>query len=453
MSKRRLLVHGSNAVILTVIIVAILVFANYFALEYGGRADLTREKLFSISDKTEKLIETLDRDIEIIGFFKELGLDRKQFLLLVNQYEKASDKINVQMVDPDKSPGLATNYGVTEYSTAVVVSGDENLKIKLSDPISDGIINTAEQEITNAIIKLTKSARKTLYFITGHGERDVNENNEVGNLGKLRIILGDEGYEVADLIIKQDLDLPVSDSMLVIAAPKKPLLDTELGAIKKFIDDGGNALFLLEPSGSPQVASLLSGYGFKIGSNIVIDPSSKLVGGGDVAPIVAEYPQHDITSDFKFATLFPFVSTVEAAEEGSSVTSIAKTSNYSWAETNLELFNQGSAEYNEGDAKGPVSVAAVATLENGNNVAVFGSVDFVSNRFLEFSGNKDLILNTVNWISGDENLISIRPKVAEQGKFVLTSGQFQFFFVSTIIVVPLIIIGLGIYVWYKRKNM
>ena len=340
-------------------------------------------------------------------------------------------------MDPDKSPGIASKYGVTEYSTVVLVSGDENLKLKLSDPISEGIIKTAEQEITNAIIKLNKTKKKTLYFISGHGERDVNDVKEVNNLGKFRLILQDEGYEVADLIIKQNLDLPVSDSILVISAPKKPLLDAELNAIKKFINDGGKTLFLLEPQGSGQIVEMLSAYGFKVGENIVIDPSSKLVGGGDVAPIVAQYPTHKITENFKFATLFPFVSTVDVVE-GSNTTlqSIAETSNYSWAETNLQQFDQGSAEYNEGaDKMGPLSVAAVGTLEGGGRTAVFGSVDFVSNRFLEFSGNKDLILNTVNWISGDEDLISIRPKVAEQGKFVLTSGQYQAFFVS------------------KRKNM
>lgn len=454
MSRKRLLLHGSNAIISVLVIIAIVVFANYFAKQYGGRADLTREKLFSISDKTEKILETLNTDVEVIGFFKELGLDRKQFAGLIGQYEKKSDKIKVKFVDPDKSPGLAKQYGVTEYSTVVLVSGDQNLKIKLSDPLSEGIIKTSEQELTNGIIKLTKSKKKTLYFVSGHGERDVNDTQDVSNLGKLRLIVQDEGYEVADLIIKQNLDLPVSDSILVIAAPKKPLLDAELNAIRKFINDGGKTVFFLEPQGSQQIVSLLSDYGFIIGNNIVIDPSSKLVGGGDVAPIVAQYPPHKITENFKFATLFPFVRTVDVPEGDVNLKPIAYTSKYSWAETNLQQFDQGSAEYNEGaDKMGPLSIAAVGTLDGGGKTAVFGSVDFVSNRFLEFSGNKDLILNTINWVSGDEDLISIRPKVAEQGKFVLTSGQYRAFFISTVVIIPLILIGLGIYVWFKRKNM
>ncbi|NIP39313.1 MAG: hypothetical protein GWO07_11905, partial [Candidatus Dadabacteria bacterium] len=412
------------------------------------------DKLFSISDQTKQILGTVQSEVEIIGFFKELGLDRKEFLTLAKQYEEYSDKVRLRMVDPDKSPGLATQYGITEYSTVVVARDQDSLKISLSDPLSDGIINTSEHEITNAIIKLSKDSRKTLYFLIGHGERDTKDVSDVSGFGQLVNAVRDEGYEVSELLVKQNLDLPKYDSILVIAGPRKTLLQTELSAIKNFMDEGGNVIFMLEPQGSAELAALLSQYGIKVGDNIVIDPSSKLVGGGDVAPIVAQYPPHKITNDFKFATLFPFVRTVEpASPEASNIESIAQTSSYSWAETNLALFEQGKADYEPGDRKGPVSVAVVGQLEQGGKIAVFGSVEFSANRFLLFSGNKDYVLNVINWISGDENLITIRPKVAEQGKIVLTDSQLKFFFAVTVILIPLIILTAGIFIWWKRKNM
>ncbi len=139
--------------------------------------------------------------------------------------------------------------------------------------------------------------------------------------------------------------------------------------------------------------------------------------------------------------------------EPSNIQSIAQTSTYSWAETNLPLYDQGKADFDSGDTKGPISVAVVGQLEQGNKIAVFGSADFSSNRFLLFSGNKDFILNTINWISGDENLITIRPKVAEMGKFVLTNTQLKLFLAVTVIFVPLMIIFVGVVIWWKRKNM
>jgi ABC-type uncharacterized transport system involved in gliding motility auxiliary subunit len=454
MSRKRLLLHGTNALVFSAIVLGIIVFANYFALKNGGRMDLTKDKLFSISDQTKQILGTIEGEVEIIGFFKEVGLDRKEFVALANQYEKYSEKIKLQMVDPDKSPGLATRYGITEYSTVVLVRDNNNLKIVLSDPLSDGIRNTAEQEITNAIIKLSIDSKKTLYFLIGHGERDIKDASDVSGFGQLVNSVKDEGYEVSELLIRQNLDLPKYDSILVVAGPQKALLDSEISAIKNFIDEGGSAIFMLEPKGSSELVSFFAEYDIKVGDNIVIDPSSKLVGGGDVAPIVAQYPPHKITTDFKFATLFPFVRTVgSASTESSNIESIAQTSTYSWAETNLSLFDQGQADFDSGDTKGPVSVAVVGELEKGNKIAVFGSVDFTSNRFLLFSGNKDFVLNTINWISGDENLITIRPKVAEQGKFVLTDTQLKLFFAVTVILVPLIIIIAGVAIWWKRKNM
>ncbi|NIT14288.1 MAG: hypothetical protein GTN99_08645 [Candidatus Dadabacteria bacterium] len=454
MSRKRVFMYGTNAALFTAVVLGIVVFVNYFALKHGGRVDLTKERLFSISDQTKQILGTLQGEVEIIGFFKEVGLDRKEFLTLANQYEKYSDKIKLSIVDPDKSPGMAQKYGITEYSTVVIVSGNNDLKLNLTDPLSDGIKNSSEGELTNGIIKISKESKKTIYFLTGHGERDINELSEVSGFGQLVQAIKDEGYDVSELLVRQNLELPKYDSILFVAGPQKTLLETELGAIKNFIDDGGSILFMLEPGGSEELAALLKDYGVKIGDNIVIDPSSKLVGGGDVAPIVAQYPPHKITNDFKFATLFPFVRTVEPlSPESQNIKSIAKTSNYSWAETNLALFEEGKADFEPGDTKGPVSVAVAGSLDPGNKIAVFGSTDFSSNRFLMFSGNKDFVLNTINWISGDENLITIRPKVAEQGKFVLTDTQLKLFFGTTVIFIPLVIIALGVTIWWKRKNM
>lgn len=454
MSSRRVLLHGANAVIFSAVVLGILIFVNYFALKNGARMDITKDRLHSISDQTKQILGTLQDEVEIIGFFKDTGLDRKEFLNLANQYKKYSDKIKLTMIDPDKSPGLATSYAITEYSTVVLVSRGNNLKINVSDPLSDGILNTTENEITNSILKLSKDSKKTIYFLIGHGERDIMDGGEVSGFGQLVNAVKDEGYEVSELLVKQNLDLPKYDSLLFIAGPEKPLLDAEISAIKKFIDEGGSAIFMLEPGGSPELVNMLSRYGIKIGSNIVIDPSSKLVGGGDVAPIIAQYPSHPITDDFKFATLFPFVRTVEPSQAGDSpITSIAQTSEYSWAETNLAQFDQGKADFDSADIKGPVSVAVVGELDTGGKIAVFGSTEFSANRFLMFSGNKDFVLNSINWISGDENLITIRPKIAEQGKLVLTDTEIKLFFVVTVVIIPLLILASGIVIWWKRKNM
>jgi ABC-type uncharacterized transport system involved in gliding motility auxiliary subunit len=451
--KRRLL-YGTNALVLTSVVLAILIIVNYLAFKQGGRVDATEGKLYSLSDQTVKTLEKLDKEVEVLAFFKPVGNDRREFQGLITEYERRSSKIKAEFIDPDKDPGIAKKYEVNEYGTVVLVSGDQNIRLKLADLISGGIVDDAEQEVTNSLIKLSKGVRKTVYFLTGHGERDIKDNTEPQGLGMLTSALNDEAYEVKELLLLRESNVPGENSILIVAAPKKRLIEREIDAIKKYLDGGGKAVFMIEPRSGNDLVSLLKQYGFDVGDAVIIDPSSKLVGGGDVAPIVTQYPPHDITEDFKFATLFPYSRTVDvASKEGIHTTEIAKTGEYSWAEKNFALFDQGIAQQDRDDKPGPLGLAAVGEIGESTRIAVFGSVDFVSNRFFDFSGNSDFFLNTISWISGDESLISIRPKVAREGKLTLTGSQLRVIFSLTVIGLPAIVLLSGIAVWWRRRNM
>jgi ABC-type uncharacterized transport system involved in gliding motility auxiliary subunit len=451
--KRRLL-YGTNALVLTSVVLGILIIVNYLAFKQGGRVDATEGKLYSLSDQTVKTLEKLDKEVEVLAFFKPVGNDRREFQGLITEYERRSSKIKAEFIDPDKDPGIAKKYEVNEYGTVVLVSGDQNIRLKLADLISGGIVDDAEQEVTNSLIKLSKGVRKTVYFLTGHGERDIKDNTEPQGLGMLTSALNDEAYEVKELLLLRESNVPGENSILIVAAPKKRLIEREIDAIKKYLDGGGKAVFMIEPRSGNDLVSLLKQYGFDVGDAVIIDPSSKLVGGGDVAPIVTQYPPHDITEDFKFATLFPYSRTVDvASKEGIHTTEIAKTGEYSWAEKNFALFDQGIAQQDRDDKPGPLGLAAVGEIGESTRIAVFGSVDFVSNRFFDFSGNSDFFLNTISWISGDESLISIRPKVAREGKLTLTGSQLRVIFSLTVIGLPAIVLLSGIAVWWRRRNM
>jgi ABC-type uncharacterized transport system involved in gliding motility auxiliary subunit len=326
--------------------------------------------------------------------------------------------------------------------------------VKLADPISGGIVDNAEEAFTNAIIKLSKNIKETVYFLAGHGERDIQNDSEPEGLGRLKQALEGESYEVKELVLLKELGIPKENSILVVVDPKKPLAQKEIEAIKKYLGDGGKAVFMIEPRSGEDLVSLLKDYGFDIKNDIVIDPSSKLAGGGDVAPIVAEYPPHEITSGFKFATLFPYSRAVDITKsDNARTTIIAKTSQYSWGETNFSLFDQGTAQKDPGDEPGPLGIAAVSAIGEKTKIAVFGNVNFVSNRFFDFSGNSDFFLNTITWLTGDEHLISIRPKAAEESNLALTGKQMRIIFSVTVIILPAIVLFSGIAVWWKRRNM
>ncbi len=195
----------------------------------------------------------------------------------------------------------------------------------------------------------------------------------------------------------------------------------------------------------------MGSYGFELSDDVIIDPSSKLEGGGDIAPIVSDYPIHEITQDFRFATIFPYTRSIDAVNSSYDTTVLANTGEYSWSERNFELFDEGVAQKEESDKPGPLGVAAVGEGNNKGRIAVFGSADFVSNVFLEFSGNRDLFLNTLNWVSGDENLITIRPKKSNSGNLTITTKQVNLIFVITVVVIPAVILFSGITIWWKRR--
>lgn len=454
MRRRRILIHGTNALVLTLLILGILAVINYLSWKIGSKLDVTRERLHSVSDQTIKVLNGLDKDIEVLAFFKDVGLDRLEFRELMGEYTGRSNRIKFRFIDADKEPGVARKYEIDEYGTVVLSSGDREIKVKVSDPISGTIKNNTEQELTNALIKLSSDKKKGVYFLVGHGERDINNNSDAGGLGKLKRTLEEEGYEVGELLLLRESIIPSKNSILIIASPAKPLSEKELGDIKKYLDEGGRAVFLIEPRMGGDLVSLLKDYGIEVENDIVIDPSSKVVGGGDVAPIVAQYPNHGITDNFRLATIFPFSRSINVTSKDNVTNKlIANTSQFSWSERNLSLFDQGIAQQDDGDKPGPLGVAEVSEIGEKSKVAVFGSADFVSNRFFGFSGNSDLFLNTVHWIVGDENLISIRPKVAEGGKLTITQNQLTVIFMVTVVLLPAIVLFTGVGVWLKRRNM
>ena len=397
------------------------------------------------------MLNNVNDEIQVLGFFKDTGVDRSGFIDLSKEYSRRNENIVISMINPDKEPGIAKKYGVKEYGSVVVINGEKVVKLRLTDPITGGILNNSEEEITNAILKLTRDSEKTLYILAGNGQRDMGNSVDAEGLGLLRKTIEDEGYTVKEFLILRGEELPRENSILFIAAPTNAFSLKEIQYIKDYLDQGGRAIFLIEPRSGKEIASILKSYGFELSDDVIIDPSSKLEGGGDIAPIVSDYPFHEITEDFRFATIFPYSRSLDVVNGAYKSEVLANTGEYSWSETNFELFDEGVAQREEGDRPGPLGVAAVGESANSSRIAVFGSADFVSNVFLEFSGNRDFFLNTLNWVSGDENLISIRPKKQNTGNLAITTKQIRTIFIFTVIVIPALLLFSGIAIWWKRR--
>jgi ABC-type uncharacterized transport system involved in gliding motility auxiliary subunit len=452
--------YGANAVLYTVIFLGILVLINIAAKTHPVRKDLTEGGLFSLSDQSQKVLDNLEEDVQALAFFQEgkgTALDD-----LLKNYANYSPRFTYEFIDPVKNPERANKHEVTTTDILVIKCGDRETKIP----------GVSEEDITNAILKVANPLKKKIRFLTSHGERDLAGEEEDGYYVAKKA-LENENYEVLPLELYMIDEVPADTDVLVVASPEKPLEKNELEAIERYIDQGGNALFLLDPGTSPGMDAFLAKWGVKVGNNVVVDQVFRLFYGPSlgVDPVVASYGDHEITKDFQDQTLFHLTQSVELAEPlpaGVTGVSLAQTSANSWAESDLErFFSKSEVARSEEDLGGPVSIAVALTVEvkkpaeeEDNDVAadkkqarlvVFGDAAFIDNEYIHKMYNADLFLNTVNWLAEEEALISIRPKTTRGSRVLMTPKETRDIFYLSVLILPEALLLFGLAIWWRRR--
>ena len=438
--------YGANAIVYIVIFLAILVLVNFVLARHNKRFDLTEAKRFSIADQTAKVLESLQEPVELLAFFESGEGGPVEDLL--KSYDHASDSVSYTFVDPIKHPEMAKARGITQTDVIVIACGERETQVTVP----------TEEEITNGIIKITRQMDKKVYFLDGHGEHDILSEEEMG-FTEARKAIENENYRVEKLLLGAETKVPEDCSILVVAGPRKPVLENELKMIDAYLDGGGKAIFMVEPRQSPELVPFLEDWGITLGGDVIVDMVVRLFAGASlgIEPIVADYDgAHPITQDFQERTIFPIVRSVSAKAgtiEGIEVTELARTSDSSWAEGDVDrLFNDSEARKDEGDREGPVSIAAAAAkAAKGTRIVVFGDAEFADNRYFNYYFNGDLYMNALGWLAGEEDLISIRPRMARSSRVQLTAGQTNLIFYLSVLIVPEFLLIFGIGVWRRRR--
>lgn len=450
--------QSSNFTIMSLTVFGIIILINMILIKHNYRWDTTKGKQFSLSPQSKKIVRSLKDDLQIKAFFRPSNQQAIRDLL--SEYSNYSSRFKYEIIDPDANPGLVKQYNVENYGTIVFEYKDKIERIKES----------TEQEITNALIKVTREEEKKIYFTTMHGELDIDDINPEG-LNEAKKGLETENYNVEKIFLAEMGGVPKDCSVLVIAGLKKDLLDAEYQEINKYVEQGGKLLVFLDPD-QPDLHQLLYKWGFDIGDNTIIDvsPVGQLFGAGYGSSLIANYEPHEITEDFNLMTIFRLarsVTPIAKPDSGLTVKSLATTTEFpgSWAETNLV---GEEIQFDEGqDLKGPISLAAVvekdvpstpdSTVEGElpnqlkTRIAIFGDSDFITNAYYHFQGNGDLFLNVISWLAEQGYLISIRPKEPEDNRVSLTSQQSKIIFWFGVVLLPLSILIAGIVIYIQRK--
>lgn len=441
-----------HILIASAILLAILVLVHRIVARHNQRLDLTRERLYSISNETIAVLHRMQRDpLWVRAFFAEEDPVRRPLRILLKEMATHHFHFRYEFYDPDRSPTEARRYGVETYRTTVVEYQGRQERIQ----------EFTEEALANALIRLAHPETQTLCFTTGHGEAALADTERTG-LREWKQVLEDHQYRLKEIQLL-GRGIPGGCTGVIVAGPHYELLPREVELLQKHPQAGKGLLLLIDPVDAgtgKSFGKLLEPFGVTLGEDVVVDKMSRVFGGDYLIPLVTQYADHAITQRFRVATFLPITRTVRMAAEvpeGIEVTELARTTPGSWAETNLKKLEEGEADLDpQTDLVGPVSVAAAVQIQEapkGGRVVVVGDSDFLTNAYLKVSGNKDFSLNILQWLVKDDHWISIRPKKPRFEPLFFKENQSAGVAVFTMAGLPLTALLIGsVGIWVRRRN-
>lgn len=493
-------VYGSGAILMVALGGGIAVAANVLAKRYDQRWDWTQSKHHTLSEQSIQTAAAITEPIQVVGFFSVDTVEESAFEDLFESYDAHTDMLDLGIYDPVAEPLLSQQYAVTSvFGTVILIQGEKQQRLEN---------DFSEEAFTNAIINLQSAEDHVLCFTEGHGERGVDDDYDGGGYGGIVIKLEGTNYQVLTFNPLRDGSVPAECEVAVVAGPQVDLVAAEREVLASYVVGGGSLMVLLDPLVTPELAGDLARYGIAVGDDVLIEdnPAAQLQGMDASYIITGEesFDFHPITTGAKLA-LFRLTRSVSALEgaEGVSVQTLAKTSPASWAETGIDDENVPPAP-DEGelgvgptadqlvgevpflavseitDAKlievgaaslpgaslselgipslgpedeAPEALTAGSARVDGGRVVVFGDSDFASNDFVVQGHNQDLFLNSLAWLVGEEDQISIRSNEAAGSTLTMTTVQFALSILITLMLVPGMCIGAAAFTWARRRKL
>jgi ABC-type uncharacterized transport system involved in gliding motility auxiliary subunit len=437
-----------------VIVIAVLGGLNFLAQRHNKSVDLTSNKRYSLSEQTEKVVKNLKQDVKVTVFDRTEAFPKAKDLL--DRYNNLSTKLQVEYIDPYKKPTVARAAGVKTEGQIFVESGTKKEEAR----------SLSEEEVTGAVIRVIKTGDRSLCSVSGSGEHTLDESGRRGYSG-LKEALEKSNYKTRAISLLEKPEVPKDCTVLLVGGPRFDYLEPAVNAIKTYVEAGGHAMFFLDPplkmgreeiGDNAALAKVIESWGITLNKDLGLDTSGigQIFGLGPEVPLVTTYGSHAIVRDMKeVATAYPLTRTLEVktGDKGSAEKLFSSSAN-SYATSNL---SSGEIRINEAkDKKGPLDLGAAATINtadknNSGRIVVVGSSEWASNGYLRFNGNRDMFLNMVNWLSADEDLISIRPKDPEDQRLSMNKSQMGMVMWTSVVLIPGMVILIGLNVWWRRR--
>ena len=459
-----------NSVFIVVAVLAILFLINILADMLPWSYDMTAEKIFTLSDQTKSVLQSMDKEVNVVAFFEEGGEDQMVQTLL-EEYRKAGNGfINVEYIDADQNPAAVKKYDENDEGisngTIVFESNGTIKKINKSDiyilnDLAYGKAFNGEQQFTGAIIRVTNENLPKVYFLEGHKEPDLN-----AELSKLKARLEGEGHVVESLNILKTQAVPDDADTIVVVSPKKDIGEDERKILKEYLIKGGRmiALFDIITKDDPfsNFNSLLQNYGIQFKSNFVVEEDSNSFYANNKMYLVPYYNiQHTIVEKLNADRLFvllPFSSNIETMNEIDRTVTVDKllvSSESSWVRYDI---SDDTSTKTAADTAGPATLAVAASKDNTDlrydetKMVIVGNAGFVTNDYIDTQGNFDFLMNAMNWVEDRDDSISIRPKSINTNSMFVKGEMYTIVLTISVVIVPLIAFSAGLIVWLRRRH-
>jgi len=454
---RRASKYGSSSLISALLVLVILGMGAFLTNRYPKRFDWSEQGVHSLSDQTVKVLSALDQDLEVLALFRRMDWEPVRGQL--DRYAYASERFKIiEIADPNEKPDLLERYGITPEQLGPGIVhlryGEESVNIE----------RPTEETLTNAIVKLTRRGDKVVYFLEGHGENPIDGAAGAAEEGYQQAAeaLRNENYKIEKLLLAAKGDVPEDADVVVIAGAARLMLEEERDALDRYLRRGGAVLALIDPRVRTELVAKLATWGVELGDDIVVDRELAIFGRA-TTPFANQYaPNHPITRNLRENTWFHTVRSVKpSAEAEDRFHEIVLTGRESWAERDLEQFDaEGIAEFDGEDLLGPVTIAVAGTviLEGEGDASqearlvVFGDSDFASNQMLGGYQNRDLFVNTVNWLLGDVEAISVRPNRPRASGLQMSASQTRMVQIPALFAIPEALAVMGVYIWWTRRQ-
>jgi ABC-type uncharacterized transport system involved in gliding motility auxiliary subunit len=407
------------------------------------RFDVTAGGQFTLTPQTQRILKELQQPVTALGFFPATATyqaAKRAAENLLAEYRYHSSNLDYQFVDPETQPAIARQYRVKDYGTIMFVGGGRQKAVRLLD---ERVFAAPEQFFTGALLEVTGVQQKTVYFLTGHGERSVNSTGKSGySLARMGLIRDLYRAEILDLA--RTPEVPGDCAVLILAGPDKGFREAEIRAVEKYLERSGKLLVLVDPNPPPEVTGLLANWGVAVGQGRIVDE------GAFVEP--------DKTTPAVLRGTYP---PVVVAQGTIAVLPLAVTTASSWLEIDAT-----AGQFDEGvDTKGPLALGCLvmaggplrrtqppaSPTDKLTRLAVIGDSDFATNEHFTSGGNSDLFLNAVNWLAEEEQLISIRPKPFTFRRLLASKEALRFMRFSSVGLLPLAVLLAGGFVWWRRR--